>query len=118
MSEQIADERERALLRKARKRERDRVRAAAKRAAARAARRKVGTGPNDPSLRMAQRSLDLIEAMYVIAEKAQPITGRAVGYKLVRGSPDQSDVQARHAAGLSPAENCSRARHHPVVMDC
>jgi hypothetical protein len=31
---------------------------------------------------MAQRSLNLIEAMRVIAEAAQPITGRGVGYKL------------------------------------
>jgi hypothetical protein len=31
---------------------------------------------------MAQRSLDLIEAMRAIAEAAQPITGRGVGYKL------------------------------------
>jgi len=31
---------------------------------------------------MARRSLDLIEAMRVIAEVAQPITGRGVGYKL------------------------------------
>jgi hypothetical protein len=31
---------------------------------------------------MAQRSLDLIEAMRVVAEAAQPITGRGVGYKL------------------------------------
>jgi hypothetical protein len=31
---------------------------------------------------MARRSLDLIEAMRVIAEAAQPITGRGVGYKL------------------------------------
>jgi len=31
---------------------------------------------------MAQGSLDLIEAMRVIAEAAQPITGRGVGYKL------------------------------------
>jgi hypothetical protein len=30
----------------------------------------------------AQRSLDLIEAMYDIAMKAEPITGRGVGYKL------------------------------------
>jgi hypothetical protein len=30
----------------------------------------------------AQRSLDLIEAMHTIAEAAQPITGRGVGYKL------------------------------------
>jgi hypothetical protein len=31
---------------------------------------------------MAQRTLDLIEAMRVTAEAAQPITGRGVGYKL------------------------------------
>ncbi|MGY4283635.1 hypothetical protein ACVWXO_002855 [Bradyrhizobium sp. LM2.7] len=31
---------------------------------------------------MAQRSLDLIEAMRAITEAAQPITGRGVGYKL------------------------------------
>lgn len=31
---------------------------------------------------MAQRSLDLIEAMYAAAEPAQPITGRGIGYKL------------------------------------
>jgi hypothetical protein len=30
----------------------------------------------------AQRSLDLIEAMYVAAQKAHPITGRGIGYKL------------------------------------
>jgi hypothetical protein len=31
---------------------------------------------------MAQRSRDLIEAMYTVTEAAQPITGRGVGYKL------------------------------------
>jgi hypothetical protein len=31
---------------------------------------------------MAKKSLDLIEAMREIAEAAQPITGRGVGYKL------------------------------------
>jgi hypothetical protein len=35
---------------------------------------------------MAQRSLDLIEAMYTAAEAAQPITGRGVGYKLFTAS--------------------------------
>jgi hypothetical protein len=38
---------------------------------------KIGRGRG-----MAQHSLDLIEAMRVIAEAAQPITGRGVGYKL------------------------------------
>jgi hypothetical protein len=33
---------------------------------------------------MAQRSLDLIAAMYEAAEAAQPITGRGVGYKLLK----------------------------------
>jgi len=31
---------------------------------------------------MAQRSLDLIEAMYTVTEAAQPITSRGIGYKL------------------------------------
>jgi hypothetical protein len=31
---------------------------------------------------MAQRSLDLIEAMHAVTKVAQPITGRGVGYKL------------------------------------
>ena len=30
----------------------------------------------------ARRSLDLIEAMYLAAKAAQPITGRGIGYKL------------------------------------
>ena len=30
----------------------------------------------------AKRSIDLIAAMYAAAEKAQPITGRGIGYKL------------------------------------
>ena len=30
----------------------------------------------------AQKSLDLIKAMFEIAESAHPITGRGVGYKL------------------------------------
>jgi hypothetical protein len=35
---------------------------------------------------MARRSLDLIEAMHAVAEAAQPITGRGVGYKLFTAS--------------------------------
>ena len=46
---------------------------------------------------MAQRSLDLIEAMYTAAEAAQPITGRGVGYKLFAASlissMEQSEMQ-------------------------
>jgi hypothetical protein len=41
-----------------------------------------GTGTKIMGRGMAQGSLDLIEAMRVIAEAAQPITGRGVGYKL------------------------------------
>ena len=41
------------------------------------------TGSKKPVRRgMAQASLDLIGAMYDIAEAAEPITGRGVGYKL------------------------------------
>jgi hypothetical protein len=38
-----------------------------------------GTGTKIMGRGMAQGSLDLIEAMRVIAEAAQPITGRGVG---------------------------------------
>jgi hypothetical protein len=40
------------------------------------------TGSKKPGRGMAQRSLDLIDAMCDIAEAMQPITGRGVGYKL------------------------------------
>jgi hypothetical protein len=41
------------------------------------------TGTGSKKVRgMAQKSLDLIEAMYVAAKAAQPITGRGIGYKL------------------------------------
>src|SRR5687768_12115457 len=46
---------------------------------------------------MAKQSLELIEAMYDIAEAAQPITGRGVGYKLFTAgmipSMAKSDMQ-------------------------
>ena len=45
----------------------------------------------------AQRSLDLIEAMRAVAEAAQPITGRGIGYKLFTAglipSMGRSDMQ-------------------------
>ena len=40
------------------------------------------TGSKKPGRGMAQRSLDLIEAMREIAEELQPITGRGIGYQL------------------------------------
>src|ERR1044071_1101384 len=46
---------------------------------------------------MARRSLNLIEAMYVAAKAAQPITGRGIGYKLFTAglipSMSTSDMQ-------------------------
>lgn len=45
------------------------------------AREQIGTGFKK-TRGMAQRSLDLIDAMYEITKAAQPITGRGVGYKL------------------------------------
>ena len=42
-----------------------------------------GTGSKKPRGRgMAQKSLDLIQAMVEIAEAVQPVTGRGIGYKL------------------------------------
>src|SRR5271169_4300599 len=45
----------------------------------------------------AQRSLDLIEAMYAAAERAKPITGRGIGYKLFTAglipSMDRNEMQ-------------------------
>ena len=42
-----------------------------------------GTSPERPRGRgKAQKTLDLIAAMYKIAEAMQPITGRGIGYKL------------------------------------
>jgi len=41
-----------------------------------------GTSSKKAGRGMAQRSIEMIEAMYRAAEAAQPITGRGVGYKL------------------------------------
>ena len=49
-----------------------------------------------------QKSIELIEAMRAIAEAAQPITGRGVGYKLFTAGLIPS-MESRHAAGLSLA---------------
>ena len=42
----------------------------------------IQTGPKKPGRGRARGSLDLIAAMSEIAEAAQPITGRGIGYKL------------------------------------
>ena len=66
---------------------------------------------------MAQRSLDLIEAMRDIAEAAQPITGRGVGYKLFTQGLIPSMARSEMARGLSAAADGARAGHHPVGLD-
>jgi hypothetical protein len=55
-----------------------------------------GTNPKKVRGR-AQWSLDLIDAMYVEAEKAQPITGRGIGYKLFvrKLIPSMSDADMK-----------------------
>ena len=53
---------------------------------------------------MAQRSLDLIEAMCAMARAAQPITGRGIGYKLFSAGLIPSMARAR--CGVCTA--CSR----------
>jgi hypothetical protein len=62
---------------------------------------KIGRG-------MAQASLDLIEAMRVIAEAAQPITGRGVGYKLfvqkLIPSMERNDMRAVYRLLLKARE--------------
>jgi hypothetical protein len=53
----------------------------------------------------AQRSLDLIDAMYEIARAAQPITGRGIGYKLFTScwipsmSRSDMEIEAPHDGG-------------------
>jgi hypothetical protein len=60
-----------------------------------------GTSPKK-TRGMAQASLDLIEAMAEIAEKAQPITGRGVGYKLfaARLIPSMADPEMKRVYRL------------------
>jgi hypothetical protein len=57
---------------------------------------------------MAQGSLDLIEAMRVIAEAAQPITGRGIGYKLfvqkLIRSMERNDMRAVYRLLLKARE--------------
>jgi hypothetical protein len=44
------------------------------------------TSSKKPGRGRAKKSLDLIEEMHTIAEAAQPITGRGVGYKIFSAS--------------------------------
>ncbi len=65
---------------------------------------------------MAQRSLDLIEAMRAIAKAAQPITGRGVGYKLFTAGliPSMARTEMQRVYRLLK-RRASGA--HPVGMD-
>jgi hypothetical protein len=62
---------------------------------------------------MAERSLDLIEAMYAVAKSAQPITGRGVGYKLfaagligVVSATDASFARVTAAVSITAGHRC------------
>ena len=76
------------------------------------------TGIKKDGRGMAQRSLDLIEAMSVIAEAAQPITGRGVGYKLFT----QGLIRSMSTGDMQKVYRLLRiAReqvHHPVGVHC
>ena len=65
----------------------------------------------------AQKSIDLIEAMYTAAEAAQPITGRGIGYKLFTAGLIPSMARVGNAARLPPAQRGARGRHHSMGMD-
>ena len=60
---------------------------------------------------MAQRSLDLIEAMYAKAEAAHPITGRGIGYKLFTAGliPSMARAEMQRVYRLLKK---ARERHH------
>ena len=61
---------------------------------------------------MAQRSLDLIEAMHDAAEAAQPITGRGIGYKLFTAGliPSMATRRSSHMPDRSPGSAAGAAR--------
>src|SRR4051812_36361311 len=69
-----------------------------------------GTGSKKPRGRgMARESIEMIEAMRGIAEEAQPITGRGVGYQLfIRGlipSMARSEMQRVYRLLLKARED-------------
>ena len=66
---------------------------------------------------MAQRSLDLIEAMRDIAEAAQPITGRGVGYKLFTAGLIPSMARNEMQRVYRLLQGGARAGHHSVGVD-
>ena len=66
---------------------------------------------------MARRSLDLIDAMYAAAEKAQPITGRGIGYKLFTAGliPSMETKEMQRVYRL--LKDSARGGLHPVGVD-
>ena len=60
----------------------------------------------------AKKSIELIDAMFEIAEAAQPITGRGVGYKLF------INVHSRNAQGLPAAQGSEGERDNSLALDC
>jgi hypothetical protein len=62
---------------------------------------------------MAQRSLDLIEAMYTVTEAAQPITGRGVGYKLFTAGLIPSMARAEMQRVYRLLKEARERRHIP-----
>ena len=66
---------------------------------------------------MAQRSLELIEAMCAVTRDAHPITGRGVGYKLFTRGLIGINGQIGNAARLSLAAGGARARANSVGVD-
>jgi hypothetical protein len=65
---------------------------------------------------MAKRSLDLINAMYAAAEKAAPITGRGIGYKLFTAGliPSMETAEMQRVYRLLKE---ARGGVHPVGVD-
>jgi hypothetical protein len=52
---------------------------------------------------MARRSLDLIDAMTLEAERANPINGRGIGYKLFAAGLIPSMANSEMQRGIPPA---------------
>ena len=71
---------------------------------------------------MARASIDLIEAMSAIAEEAQPITGRGVGYKLFTAglmpSMATSDMARRPVCACRNTICRTGSRNTTVIMWC
>ena len=65
----------------------------------------------------AQRSLDLIEAMYAVAKAAQPITGRGVGYKLFAAGLIPSMERAEMQRVYRLLKEAREQGHIPWAMD-